>query len=290
MCDRVRTATAVPDVRRPHDPLRRHGVDVAARAAHSALVAHRRARARRRAVAPRVERRADEHRRSDRSRASPSPATRSRPRPAPGAPPARRHLRLPLAPLRPRGWRRLVRQDVRHDRRRDTQSYTLVSADIGKRIRVRVSASSKGGTTAGDERRDVRRRDPGRQAGELVRADDLGQPGRRIDAVGRTGPWVGDAPITYSYQWLRCDPAGMRATRSAARTKSEYTPVDRRRREDAPPQGGRQEQPRQLRRVLDGDRRRCREARTTGPSRCRTARSPSTRRTSRRTSGSSSTR
>ena len=105
------------------------------------------------------------------------------------------------------------------------QTYTVASADIGKRIRIRVSASSKAGTTEATSAATSVVTTPA-QAGELVRADDLGQPGRRVEARRLSGRMGGDTPITYSYQWLRCDPAGNACNSISGRTKSEYTPVD----------------------------------------------------------------
>ena len=37
-----------------------------------------------------------------------------------------------------------------------------------------------------------------------------------------TGSWVGDQPITYSYQWLRCDPSGNACAPIAAAVNSSY--------------------------------------------------------------------
>ena len=42
------------------------------------------------------------------------------------------------------------------------------------------------------------------------------------DETATTGSWVGDDPITYSYQWLRCDPSGNSCTSIVAATKDAY--------------------------------------------------------------------
>jgi len=43
--------------------------------------------------------------------------------------------------------------------------------------------------------------------------------------TGAPGSWVGDAPITYSYQWLRCDKEGNACAPLAGKTSSRYTIV-----------------------------------------------------------------
>jgi hypothetical protein len=106
------------------------------------------------------------------------------------------------------------------------QSYTLVSADIGKRIRVRVSASSKGGTTQATSAATSVVATPGGKPASSAAPTISGSPVVGSKLVGSPGSWVGDQPITYSYQWLRCDPVGNACNAISGRTKSEYTPVD----------------------------------------------------------------
>lgn len=106
------------------------------------------------------------------------------------------------------------------------QSYTLVSADIGKRMRVRVSASSKGGTTQATSAATSVVATPGGKPASSAAPTISGSPVVGSQLVGSPGSWVGDQPITYSYQWLRCDPAGNACNPISGRTKSTYTPVD----------------------------------------------------------------
>ena len=106
------------------------------------------------------------------------------------------------------------------------QSYTVASADIGKRIRVRVSASNKGGTTQATSAATSVVATPGGKPASSAAPTISGSPVVGSKLVGAPGSWVGDQPITYSYQWLRCDSAGNACNAIAGRTKSEYTPVD----------------------------------------------------------------
>jgi hypothetical protein len=106
------------------------------------------------------------------------------------------------------------------------QSYTLVSADIGKRVRVRVSASNKGGTTQATSAATSVVATPGGKPASSSAPIISGSPVVGSKLVGAPGSWVGDQPITYSYQWLRCDPAGNACNAIGGKTKSQYTPVD----------------------------------------------------------------
>ena len=106
------------------------------------------------------------------------------------------------------------------------QTYTIVSGDVGKRMRSRVSAASKGGTTQATS------------AATSVVATQSGIPassapptvsGSAIvgsELTGAPGSWVGDSPITYSYQWLRCDKDGNACNPIAGKTSAKYTLVD----------------------------------------------------------------
>jgi hypothetical protein len=108
----------------------------------------------------------------------------------------------------------------------DQQSYAIVNADIGKRLRARVTATSKGGKTQATS------------AATSVVATESGKPASSSPPtisgspiVGSTltaspGTWVGDGPIAYSYQWLRCDKDGNACQPRAGKTKAKYTVVD----------------------------------------------------------------
>ena len=107
------------------------------------------------------------------------------------------------------------------------QTYTVVSADVGKRIRVRVSATNKGGTTQATSAATSVVSTPGGKPASSSAPTISGSPVVGSKLVGSTGSWVGDAPITYSYQWLRCDSAGNACNPIGGKTKAEYTPVDK---------------------------------------------------------------
>ncbi len=89
-----------------------------------------------------------------------------------------------------------------------------------------MSASSKAGTTEATSAATSVVTTPGGKPASSSAPTISGSPVVGSKLVGSPGAWVGDAPITYSYQWLRCDPAGNACNPISGRTKSEYTPVD----------------------------------------------------------------
>lgn len=86
--------------------------------------------------------------------------------------------------------------------------YVVVSADLGKRLRARVLASNKGGTTqATSAPTSVVSTEGGKPANSTA-PSVFGSALVGSILTGSKGKWVGDEPITYSYSWLRCDKEG----------------------------------------------------------------------------------
>jgi hypothetical protein len=84
-------------------------------------------------------------------------------------------------------------------------TYQLTSADVGSRIRVRVTATNADGSeTAASNPTAVVVGPPVNTAGPSVSGSTL------VDSVltAQPGTWIGRQPITFSYGWLRCNSAG----------------------------------------------------------------------------------
>jgi hypothetical protein len=102
------------------------------------------------------------------------------------------------------------------------KQYVIVSSDTGKRLRVRVTASSKGGNTVATSTATsvVSTTDgvPASSSAPTISGSAL--VGSTL--TGTTGTWVGDAPITYSYSWLRCDGDGNACSPISGATGAQY--------------------------------------------------------------------
>jgi subtilisin family serine protease len=88
-----------------------------------------------------------------------------------------------------------------------TDTHALVPADVGHRVRVRVTATNIGGTSAPYVTAPsavVAGRPPQVTSAASVIGD--GAVGRQLTLA--TGSWTGTAPVTYTYSWRRCPTSG----------------------------------------------------------------------------------
>ena len=107
-----------------------------------------------------------------------------------------------------------------------TTSYTLSSADLGSTIRFRVTAKNVDGTTTADSN----------QTGVVSTQNGVptstkppvisGMAEVGVNLHTTTGSWVGATPITYSYQWLRCDKQGNACQSISGATQADYKLVN----------------------------------------------------------------
>jgi hypothetical protein len=102
-------------------------------------------------------------------------------------------------------------------------TYTLTSPDVGKVIKLTVTASNGVGNTSADAATTavVAGVAPANTAVPTVTG--TAQDSHQLTAV--TGTWTGSTPITYGYQWKRCDSAGANCTNISGGTGSTYTLV-----------------------------------------------------------------
>ena len=94
--------------------------------------------------------------------------------------------------------------------------YTLGSADVGNRLRVEVTATdSTGSSTAQSNRTDVIAT-AGTAPTNTSPPTISGVPQDNNTLTASTGSWSGSTPISYSFQWRRCDANGNSCTALAA--------------------------------------------------------------------------
>ena len=106
-----------------------------------------------------------------------------------------------------------------------TRRYVLKAADVGFRLRVRVTATNADGsatvasnataTVTAAPARPTNTTEPTISGTAIV--------GNRLTA--NRGAWTGDQPITYSFRWLRCNTAGDNCSEIGGATDTEYVVV-----------------------------------------------------------------
>jgi fibronectin type 3 domain-containing protein len=99
-------------------------------------------------------------------------------------------------------------------------SYVLTSSDVGSRIRVRVTASNSGGslTVASNPTTTVKANAPVNTKAPTISGSTVQGQALTVNP----GSWTGPAPITMSYQWLRCNSGGGSCGSIKGATSTQY--------------------------------------------------------------------
>jgi hypothetical protein len=100
--------------------------------------------------------------------------------------------------------------------------YTLRQADVGNRIRVRVTAANaEGSASATSNATDVVLSAATAGAPRNATAPSIGgTPQVGLTLTADPGSWAGAQPLTFSYRWRRCDRTGSCADISSATAKT----------------------------------------------------------------------
>jgi hypothetical protein len=103
--------------------------------------------------------------------------------------------------------------------------YVLQAADVGFRLRVRVTATNADGSATVASNATTKVTAAPAVPTNTTEPTIAGTPvvGNRL-TVNR-GAWTGDQPITYSFRWLRCNTAGDNCSEIAGATDTEYVVV-----------------------------------------------------------------
>lgn len=101
-------------------------------------------------------------------------------------------------------------------------TYTLVQADAGSTIRLRVTGTSTSGTTTADSSATAIVTGPPVET-ELPAITGTASRGQLLTAS--TGTWTGYPAPTFAYQWRQCDSGGASCADIGGATSSTYTAV-----------------------------------------------------------------
>jgi hypothetical protein len=100
-------------------------------------------------------------------------------------------------------------------------SYPLWSADVGSTLRVTVTASNAGGSATAQSA-------PSAIVAAVPPQSTAPPDVSGTDATGQTlrsstGSWTGTAPLSYAYQWQRCNSSGVGCANVSGATSGTYT-------------------------------------------------------------------
>jgi hypothetical protein len=88
------------------------------------------------------------------------------------------------------------------------QTYTLQSADVGRRMRVRVTATNSEGSSSADSAATRTVEAAGTAPANTSAPTISGNPLEGEVLTANRGQWSGTQPLSFAYQWQRCDRSG----------------------------------------------------------------------------------
>jgi hypothetical protein len=104
-----------------------------------------------------------------------------------------------------------------------SKQYTLVTADVGQRLRVVVTATNPSGSGTATSRATATVAATGQAPKNTSAPTISGTPKENSTLTVDKGGWSGTQPITFAYQWQRCDATGGNCANLAGATSTSYT-------------------------------------------------------------------
>src|SRR5712691_4544971 len=104
-----------------------------------------------------------------------------------------------------------------------SKHYTLVTADVNQRLRVVVTATNGSGSGTATSRPTATVAATGQAPKNTSAPTIAGTPKENSTLTVDKGGWSGTQPITFAYQWQRCDATGGNCANLAGATNTSYT-------------------------------------------------------------------
>jgi len=108
-----------------------------------------------------------------------------------------------------------------------SKKYRVISADLGATIRFEATGKNAEGTAIGTSNPTAVITTTGGVPASTAPPKISGTATIGSTLTAATGTWVGDAPITYSFQWRRCDAGGNACKDIGQATKSTFRITDK---------------------------------------------------------------
>lgn len=102
------------------------------------------------------------------------------------------------------------------------RQYTLTDDDVGHRFKISVTASNSGGKATAVSQPTPAIAAAGSAPANVVKPTISGDPRDGVTLTASPGTWSGTKPITFSFQWSRCDQTGAACAALAGATASTY--------------------------------------------------------------------